>query len=101
MNFIDEQDRPDSAYTKFIASPFNNFANVTNTSGDSRQLHESSASRVRQKTCEGGFPRTWRAPQNHGHVSSPVYQTPQRPTLAEEVPLPDHLIDRAGANAHG
>ena len=98
VHLVDEQDGPRAVQRQVVAGPLDDGPDVLDPRGDRRQLDEAPAGGAGGHRCERGLARPGRPPQDHRHRCRSVgtlHQAAQRRAGAQQVRLPDQLVDVA------
>ena len=106
VDLVDEKDRLPAPGREPPPGPADHVADVLDARGHCRQLFEAAARRPGHQVGQGRLPRSGRPPQDHrrhrdGGAGRRFEQTPQWRALAEQMVLPDHLLDARGPHADG
>src|SRR5437868_227126 len=95
MDLVDEQDRPGAVEGQLVLGPGDRGANFGHTAHHRRQRRELGADRFREESGEGRLAAARRAPEEERGEMAAGNGTAKGSTLADEVLLPDELVQRA------
>jgi hypothetical protein len=101
VHLVEEQDGAPALLAETGPSALGHLADVLHAGGDRRERLERLARRTGDEPGDRGLARARRSPQHHRRQPVGLDEHSQGPSRAEEVPLPDHLVEGAGAQSGG